>query len=403
MTTRNRVIYQSAAIFSSTITGANGDSTIPSSEVFPLQRVTDVSFGGEVTRTDINVFGQLASISREIIEEPTVSLDFSYYLADGWNESGCLGLNVGDGSNLISNILDGGDERNYYILTVPEGQDADGTTSDAGTNGMVGIGNAFMSNYSVNISVGDIPNASVSFEAANLNFSTGSWYDNAGGDVAAGEKDGFRNPALDRAATNPSTAQYTGLVSLPTFNTYEEDSSINDAWNSQKLEVSVLRPGDVTVTFDTNSISGGGVVLPGMDVASTRQAAHVQSVTIDVPLSRTPLNKLGNPFAFSRELEVPINVTVNVTANVGDVTTGSLVDLVCADGAGRDIIIDMKSRCGGLTNMYYEIKSCKLDSQSMSLNVGDSQTVDLTFTAQVGGVNDSSNGVFLSGAGQYSA
>ena len=132
-------------------------------------------------------------------------------------------------------------------------------------------------------------------------------------------------------------------------------------------------------------------------MTTSKQTAHVQSVSINVPLSRTPLTRLGNPFAFARKIDVPINTSITVAANVGDLTTGSLVDLLCDDDPGRDIIITLGERCGAANNMLYKVKGAKLDSQNMSINIGDSETVDLTFTAQIGGYNDTTHGVFLSG------
>ena len=83
---------------------------------------------------------------------------------------------------------------------------------------------------------------------------------------------------------------------------------------------------------------------------------------------------------------------------MGDLVTGSLVDLVCTDDPGRDITITLGSKCGGISNMIYEIKGAQLDSQNMSIGMGESETVELQFTAQVGGKNDQVNGVFLSGS-----
>ena len=268
MATRNEVIYQSIALYSSPITSADG-SGIYKAEAAALQRVQDINWGGEVTRTEINCMGKLASLSREIIEEPTVSLDFSYYLANAFNESGCLGMNVQNAAasdstkgqvNLISNILAdtaGANERNYYVLTVPQGMDANafataGATPTTGKDcGFVGIGNAFMSEYSVNLAVGDIPTANVSFEAANLTFATGASF-------RTGFHSGIQNPAIDRNGTLPDI-QYEGVVELPAYDDDPGDGTEN-------LTVTALRPGDITLELRRAAgLAAGGVVLDGMD------------------------------------------------------------------------------------------------------------------------------------------
>jgi hypothetical protein len=380
---RNRIIYQSEALFSSVKSG-DAAGNVASSLVTNLQRVTEISNNTEVARENVNVFGRLASISREIIEEPTVSMDFTYYLADGFNESG-IGLttyrNAGNQHvNCLSGILANSPEanRNFYVLTVEEGVDANGINPhDAayvGKLGIIGLGNGTISNYTVNGAVGEIPNASVSVEASNISFNLSA-------------EAGFQNPSID--VTSSVVAQLTGLVQLPTPTT-------------GTLTVKALRPGDIVLDFGTGSFDMGGAVMPGMTSADTKQSAHIQSFSIDLPLSRTPQKRLGNAFAFSRELDVPIDVTLNVSANLADVDQGSLVDLICAGSAERDIVVKLYGPCGNdgtesELNMMYTLKGATLDTQNLASTIGDSKTVELTFTSQVGGPNDATKGLFISG------
>ena len=173
---RKRIIYQSEALYA----GKTGDASPQQ-----LHRVQDVSHSVEVTRTDVNEFGKLAALSREVIESPTVSLDFSYFVVDGFNEASGLGLTVeGHNSSVATSALSGimkensdDAERNYYILTTPEGSDAsDGSANygDGADNGVIGVGNGYITSYGMTASVGEIPSASVSVEASNLRFDTAS-------------------------------------------------------------------------------------------------------------------------------------------------------------------------------------------------------------------------------------
>ncbi len=50
--------------------------------------------------------------------------------------------------------------------------------------------------------------------------------------------------------------------------------------------------------------------------------------------------------------------------------------------------------------MVFGFKGCRLESENFSSTIGDNKTVDMTFTVQVGGADDSRNGVSVSG---YSA
>ena len=57
----------------------------------------------------------------------------------------------------------------------------------------------------------------------------------------------------------------------------------------------------------------------------------------------------------------------------------------------------MQNRCKAGELMVFEMKGATLDSQSMSASIGDNKTVDLTFSAQVGGPQDTDKGLFISG------
>ena len=351
---RKRIIYQSEALY----VGLTGDSS-------PLQlhRIQDVSHSVEVTRTDINAFGRLASLSREVIEAPTVGCDFSYYIVDGYNESG-MGFNTDGTDNCLAALLASGSqsaEQNYYIMTSKEGEDAIGSTLAA--NGVIGIGNGFITSYGVEAAVGDIPTASVSVEASNVRFDTNA--------------SSFTNPAVNPSDGSSATAS----VTLP-------------AATTGSLSVSALRPGDMTIDFGSAQLQGGGVILPGMSGAS-QSGSCVQSMSLDLPLGRTPLQCLGEVFPTSRELDLPINITMAVSANVTELASGTLATLLCNEATQRDITLTMKTKCGAADSVTFLLKNAQLDSQNMSTSIGDNKTVDLSFSAQVGGANDTENGLFI--------
>ena len=366
---RKRIIYQSEALYAGS-TGAQNPTQI--------HRVQDVSHSVEVTRTDVNEFGKLAALSREVIEIPTVSLDFSYYTVDAVNEH-TIGFtvngvdSVSSSVNALSGILaDSSAEKNYYILTVAEGNDATQsaayTADEHNANGVIGVGNGYLTSYTFDASVGEIPTASVSVEASNLRFDTKST--------------GFANPAID-------------------FSDGEEvgGSAISITGSSTgALSAAAIRPGDIVVDFGSSKLQQGGALLNGMSDIGDSGVACVQSVSLDLPLSRTPLQCLGSVFPKSRELDLPINSTLTVSANLADISSGTLNGLLCGDIDSRDITITLKNRCGEDTSMIYQFKGATLDSQSMSASIGDNKTVDLTFSTQVGGPQDTTNGIFISGS-----
>jgi hypothetical protein len=371
---RKRIIYQSEALYA----GATGDTS-----PIQLHRVQDVSHSIEVARQDINEFGKLAALSREVIEPPTVGLDFTYYPVDGWNEASGLGLsvqgvNVSAQTSAVSGIMQQNStdaEKNYYVLTVPEGEDAsslpeatDYTAGKYSDVGVIGIGNGYITSYTLDASVGDIPSVSASVEASNLRF-----------DVSGS---GFQNPAI---STTDGTAM-PGTVIVPKSTTGD-------------LSAAALRPGDVTISFGNSSLQAGGAILPGMTSAGTNNisGANVQSFSVDLPLSRTPLQRLGNVFPFSRELDFPISATLSVTANLTEIEAGALRDLLCNEATKRNVTVTMNNRCGAGSSLQYTFKGAILDSQNMSSTIGDNKSVELSFSTQIGGASDNENGVFISG------
>lgn len=359
---RKRIIYQSEALFVGPSGGGSANQ---------LHRVQDISHTVDVPRTDILEFDRLAALSREIIEAPTVGLDFTYYVVDGTNESG-LGFAVwGNGVDTEEQMLSGmmgtdEDIKSYYILTAPEGQDAAGYGSwDSTSSNIISVGNGGITSYGVEAAVGDIPTASVSVEGANIQFMTG-------------------NKALAH------TIQDDGSIG-------GSDTTISSA-STGNLQAMALRPGDISLSFGTAKFDMGGAVLPGM-TAGTDVISNVQSVSLDLPLSRTPLNKLGNRFSYARTIDTPITATLTVNAQLTDTSTGMLSDLLCTEQE-RDISIKMRTRCGsndGDTVFAITLKGANLDSQNMSSTIGDNKTVDLTFSVPAG--TDAVKGVFLSGKG----
>ena len=405
---RNRVIYQSEALFAgqkstaSTITAAH-----TTEEIRQLHRVQSANYSFNIARTDVNQFGELAAIDRVALETPTVSLDFTYLLANLSNEEH-MGFKVNDyqiqNQNLVS-ALDGmlkktEDERNFFIQTSTEGEDAIGDTSRDGDGthaSVIGIGNGFITSYSTEASVGGFPTCSVSVEAMNMNFNTGT--------------QDIPNPAINRTNGNAASSN----ISLPTvsgsasFDTADDNNMVEAA-----LNISTLRPGDIKIMiaehqsngqFGTTHYDDGmpGAKLPEDNGTSTN-SANIQSYTINFDMGRTAIQRLGNRFAFAREIDFPVSVNLSFDAILTDLTTGNLNQLIDCEKS-YDIRIQLQGitgSCGqakGFIAEYY-MKDMKPDAQSYSSSIGDNKTVTLDFTTQIGGPRQTDVGLFMRGSTQ---
>lgn len=392
---RNRVIYQSEALYAgpAPATGfqfIDGDGVKISSPtgnlaVNQLQRVQDVSYSFNINRQDINQFAELAAIDRVILDSPTVSLNFSYLLANLGNEK-VLGFKPLDASaSCLSGILNKtSDSRNYYIKTVPEGQDAVGQARGAADE-VIGIGNGYLTSYSTEGSVGGLPTVSVNVEALNIAFDKGT-----------GVEGGFLTPAVDPEAGSRLGSKYR----LP--------QAVSDH-GTGTLNISVLRPGDITFSIFQRSAQSEGsesnatAPYSGLGADIGLSDAKIQSYSFSFDLSREPIQKLGSRFAFSREISFPVTVSCSIEAIVSDITTGSLNDVINCDDA-YDIVVKMKepTGCAGTTSeivALYQLKNAKLDSQAYSSSIGGNKTVTLDLSAQVGGPNQNTLGFYMSGFG----
>lgn len=358
---RNRVIYQSEGLFVS-----KEATSTTSGNHYQLDRVQSANYGFNIARQDVNQFGELARIDSIVLESPTVSLDFSYYLTDGANES-ALGFYVPTGAQAQSQFPSGqltdGSGVNFYIVTTNEGRDLNSETGTSALSGksVVGIGNAYLTDYTVDLSVGNIPTVSVSMEGTNMNAFTMSGT-NSGTNVGINQASG----------TSLGTA-----IQLANPNSYTGTSIIN-----------ALRPGDVTLSF--GNLENSGILTDLGDL-------HVQSVSLSLPLGRSPIERLGSRFAFVRTVDFPVVASLTVNGVQSETSSGSLVSLVEANPK-NDITITINKPGTSTPAVRYTMKQAQLDSSSASSSIGSNKTVDLTFTTQIGGVNDVTNGIQMSGS-----
>jgi len=376
---RNRVIYQSEALFAS----KEYNSTSLSDHA-QVQRVQSANYGFTINRQDVNQFGNLARIDSLILEAPTVNVDLTYYPTNGFNER-LLGFHVENANNPTTGQFPSGhmvsnSGQNLFILTTPEGRDANLNRQENETdNTFICIGNAFLSDYSLDLSVGSLPTASVSFEASNISTDA-----SVSGDLASKSFTGIESPGI-----NPTLGTALGTsVSIPfaTGNSFSGDYVADD-----RDKVTALRPGDIQI--DLSDFSGNTLSALVGD-----NGIHVQSAALSVPLSRTPIERLGSKFPFARTVDFPINATLNVSAVVNTIEAQNLADLISGCEQSLNSVTLTLLECDQTPAMKVRLLGCTLDSENFSSSIGSNKSVDLTFSTQLGGVKDKTKGVFFSGS-----
>lgn len=341
-----------------------------------IKRVQNANYSFTINRQDVNQFGHLGRLDSVILEAPTVSLDFSYYLTDGENER-LLGMSTDGVYQNLSGIMTRSQNEfgnNFFILTVPEGRDAvlgDQLVSED-TKSVISLGNGYVTDYSMEASVGAFPTVSVTVDGLNIKSDVGT--------------DAKNIPAIDPL---DGTLNCNRCFFLPP--------------TASGLGESVLKPGDITINLQdagliSKQISGDELGYGSEDKGS----AHVQSFTLSTPMGRTDLQRLGNTYAYAKELDFPLTCTLTVNALVADLKDGNLVDLMCGDTYNFKIKMQPPQCVGCDPNdsshaIQIDFRKAKLDSESFSSAIGDNKTVDLTFTTQIGGPEEQGVGVFISG------
>ena len=374
-----RVISSNKAVYVTKTGVFNGNAAAGSGvEATQLHRIDNFSYNVDIAgaRQDVREFGQLARIATLISSDLTPQCTFGYYLTDGENEhhlgfetvNSLLTASLTPSVQSISGFLSEDSnyrERNIFVVTVGEGNDAFASAAWASPteHDVVGFGNSFITDYSVDLSVGEIPRADVSFDCGNLRFYTGV-------------NSGIPNPSINPSVGN---AADSGRVALPIPSTGDSD-------------VDVLRDGQITLDLQSATPLGIG----GVNLASL----HPQSVSISVPLAREALRELGSSLPYSRPLTLPIDVTMSVSALNSDLVQGQISTLLtgCAGQEKRDIKVSLFDRCNPTDlKLAYVLRNAVLDSQDFGQDLDGNETVDLQFSAQIGGATTTTAGLFLTG------
>lgn len=365
-----------------------------------LKRIQTANYGFTVNRQDINQFGHLSRLDSLVIEAPTVNLDFSYYLLDGYNERHLEMITDG-----VTNALAAGFSpelyqagSNFFILTMPEAGDAvvgDVKSNKAGNEDLksvISLGNGYVTDYSVDIAVGSIPTANVTVEGMNIKSDIGE----TGNDLPAiAMYDGsFVSDAWDKDSDGNRVAKEkgcTGLYSLPPATSGYDGCG----------DVSALRPGDVVLDLEDGGLFSSQ--QSGLTSSPTVGSAHVQSVSLSIPQARSALGRLGSTFGFSKTLDVPINVTLSVSATMADIKEANMGDLLCGCDKIDATISMYDPECISCTTkeeglaLQFKLRGARLESENFTSTIGDNKSVELTFVTQIGGIDDLANGFFISG------
>ncbi len=404
---KNQTIYNQVAAFASSNV-SSGFSFLDSNGqlvndfnlstfnlVFPIRRVTEVSYSFTLPRTDIKAIGFAGTLGRPILNPPDVSLSLSYYQAGIINElrlgllcnyprSGVIGA-LPLYSNYVSPIS-GLTDRNYdrsqdfninWPPTTREPKNLSIATkrnyedlNDFNT-GIVykstdvdcfSFGDCYLNSWKTSCQVGQIPQCSVNFISSNIIFySSGS---------------GLNIPSL-----NPqnNTLRSGILFNLP--NTFEGNNL-----------PTVLLPKDINLTIlPSDGSNADNLPIDFNDI-------KIQGYDISLDLSREPLNSLGYKLPLDRRINSPAFASLNFNVIAGDNYTGSVLGNIKQD---KEYNIKIKlnyqpNQLSGITAVQYDFIGAKFNGMNLSESISQRRGAGFSFTTELI-PNNTSKGFFISG------
>ena len=323
MAHRNRVIYQSQAVYVSQDINSTGILT-GNNDNIDLDRIQSCNYSFSVSRQDVNQFGELASIDRIITETPTVSLEGSYLMANMGNEKK-LGFNIFAGPNdavgttpvsCISGILNTESNdtvKNYYILTTKEGSDAADNTNSGNYESIVGIGNASITSYSTEGAVGGLPSTSFSVEGQNLNV------------VETPYTGAFLNyTGLNAPTTQPQVVYDPKRIDGYGYDTVVGNNALKvqvtgaadtvDAGNNLTLQITT---GDSTADVRHNNVAGAQATIPAGKV-----------LTCGAPTAGTTFTLRKNLEKGAQQMVGDLNKDITIGTQYSSIFTGNFSDVI---------------------------------------------------------------------------
>lgn len=254
------------------------------SKLNDLIRVQSLDYAFSHQSLDVKSIGSDAlttrnSIQSPVVRAPDVNCNIGYLFSEGQNESNA-NLHIGNDNSILKNFFNSSFTDDINVLVVASDKDSHkdvnflSLESDFNDYNVIGIGNAFLSNYRYTASVGDFPKCSLSYAASNMKFDV---YEEGGGP---------KLPAVKLGVDNTKSSETLSLDG----NVFQEQHN---------PEVSTIKPGDIKVTIIKSAGSRGGVDLTSIHAA-------IQNISIDLPLPRQDIYGMGSNFVFNRKLKLPI-------------------------------------------------------------------------------------------------
>jgi hypothetical protein len=358
---RNRVIYAGDTILMS-----ESPSWYSQTGVASLKSIRRVQSSNIEISTPLSTAKQIGSSDfafQRYLQYPKITTSFSYYLTDNSNEL-IMGFVTDGVTGCFKNLVAFGKDQNiFYVLTNTNAEDFSDVGSLSGYD-VMSIGNCFLTNYSINAAVGTIPTASASYDCLNIFFQNYTGVQT-------------QLPSIDLTGASRSTGTYA----LTAFNLNPQNY-----FSNQENRPAALRPGDIVLQMQQPLI--GGIRYSGVVQAS------ITSLNVELQLERKDLVGFGSNYPYDKRLLFPIIGNLSFEGIFDQAVTGDFSQIF-DDENTYDFTFLFKN-CNGDINYRLGIFGAAVESQSLSMSIGE----NMSFSSQFSITVTEGDGFTISGAAE---
>jgi hypothetical protein len=281
---RNKISYEALGLFIS-------DANIPYSggvgshqDHSLINLVQESSFSFSPNTQELPQIGSEDLAARVAVAEPTVNANFTYLSNQIFTNEKKLGFTLGSGNSIFSDYTPSEPDQ-YNLISVIGGktefQELSRLENLTGLD-IIGFGNAYLTNYTMNAAVNSLSSISASYECSNVECG-----------VFSGD------------STLPSINLNSGIKDTVQLLISDTGNSDGDFFRSDKI----------TLQLDDSSfghkISGG----------------HLQNFSVSVDIPRIPLYGFGSNYPFNRVIQFPAQGSVSMSLLASDFNTGTLSEI----------------------------------------------------------------------------
>lgn len=359
------------------------------SGVTRLDFVQGYDFGIDIQRTPLKQIGSDSFANKQASLAPDVNLNFEYLLNDGWNEK-YVGLDIynnQNSTNPFNTVFSSTGDRNIYITIADNnGSDQNALTGINNTY-ILGVGNAYLTNYTVSVSVNQLARASCSFVGANA--------------VIQNMASVFELPSVNTLGSGqPSTTSVAKFSFSGNSRTQEYINEFKEAFDGgcpySNCKITPIYTKWVNQS-STSPITFG--IFGDIADASNQFFNNFQSMELSFDFERKALYGFGSNYPYTRKVQMPAVGTLNLTSLVDQRVYENLAKTFEAEAVQGNhwaAAFDIKFRNTENTlKLALGITGATMNSYSYSSTIGDRVLVNTSWSFEF------PNGQAVSASGSY--